>query len=65
LPSLIDTEAAAAALGLHPRTIRKLAAKGTLTNRGEPRRMAFDLDELTDLAETRQQQRLAETRQGR
>ena len=46
---LLTTEEAARGLGVHPRTIRKLAAAGRLTNRGKPRRMRFDVEDVRDL----------------
>ena len=45
---LIDTEAAARALGCSRRQIQVLVSEGKLTNHGAPRRISIDLDELYD-----------------
>lgn len=45
---LIDTEAAAVALGVTARRIRQMVAEGKLTRYGTPRRILVDLQELQD-----------------
>lgn len=49
----IDTEAAAVMLGVHPRTVRKMVAAGTLTNHGTTRRIRLDVDQVGKVAEGR------------
>lgn len=52
---LLDGPAIAAALGLHPGTVRNWASQGRLARRGRAgRRVLYDLDEAIALA-TRQQ----------
>jgi excisionase family DNA binding protein len=43
---LVDTEAAALALGVSARRIRQLVQEGRLTNHGTTRRVLISLDEL-------------------
>lgn len=46
--TLLDTEAAAKALGVTPRRIRQMVAEGKLTRHGTTRRLKVDLQELRD-----------------
>ena len=48
MTTLIDTEAAAVAVGVTSRTIRQWVAEGKLENHGEKRRVMVDLDALAD-----------------
>ena len=50
---LIDTDAAAVALGCTSRHVRRLVLDGDLTNRGTPRRIRLDVDDVYDLARRR------------
>lgn len=43
---LVDTAAAAVALGVQPAAVRMLAHRGRLTRHGTPGRALYDLDEL-------------------
>lgn len=43
---LVDTAAAALALGVGPAAVRMLASRGRLTRHGTPGRALYDLDEL-------------------
>ena len=48
--TLVDTETAALAAQVTPRTIRRWVADGALTNHGTARRVMVDLDEVLDKA---------------
>jgi len=47
---LVDTKAAAVALGVTPGAIRQMASRGKLTRYGTKQRAQYDVDELLDLA---------------
>jgi hypothetical protein len=47
---LINSAMAAVILGVTPRRIQQLVQDGTLTNRGEPRRIRLSVDEVSDFA---------------
>lgn len=44
--NLVDSEVAALALGVSVATLRRLVARGEITNHGTGRRIRVDLDEL-------------------
>lgn len=45
----VDPHVAAAATGVSDRQIRRLVHRGELTNRGKPRKILVDLDQVLDL----------------
>ena len=55
---LVDAEVAAIILRVTPRRIRQLAADGTLTNHGQPRKLRLDIDQVCQLARARRRERL-------
>lgn len=51
--TLIETPLAALMLGCTDRWVRTLVCRGDLTNRGTPRRIMLDVDQVADLAARR------------
>ena len=45
---VVDSRAAAVALGCSVRHVQNLVSRGDLTNRGTPRRILVDLDEIEE-----------------
>jgi phage terminase Nu1 subunit (DNA packaging protein) len=56
--TLIDSEMAAVLLGVSVRRVRQMVDEGKITNHGDPRSFAFDLDAISRLAEQKQRRDL-------
>jgi hypothetical protein len=52
--TLIDSEMAAVLLGVSVRRVRQMVDEGKITNHGDTRSFAFDLDAISRLAEQKQ-----------
>lgn len=55
MSGLIDAEVAALILRVTPRRVRQLVTDGTLDNHGGPRKLLLDIQQVTQLAQTRRE----------